>query len=161
MPKPPAPAAPMTPAATRPLSPGERRALRARAHALKPVVWIAASGPTEGVLRELDRALSAHELVKIRADIGGREERERLLQSLCTALDAQPVQTIGKVLIAFRPRPKAAEPHARPQPRRQAPGAKPAPGRRIARSRPSGARKRIPRAAHAARPAGRRAPRRG
>ena len=86
------------------------RALRARAHAHKPVVWIAATGATEGVVRELDRALAAHELVKIRADIDEREERGRLLQSLCEELGAQPVQTIGKMLVAFRPRPATAEP---------------------------------------------------
>ena len=86
-----------------------RRDLRARAHALKPVVWIASSGPTEGVVRELDRALAVHELVKIHAAIDDRRERSRLLQSLCETLHAQPVQTIGKMLVAFRPRPQSTD----------------------------------------------------
>jgi RNA-binding protein len=88
-------------------SPSQRmRALRARAHALKPVVRIAATGVTDGVMRELDRALTAHELVKIHAAIDEREERGRLLLMLCRELDAEPVQTIGKMLIAFRSRPQ-------------------------------------------------------
>ncbi|MPZ43716.1 MAG: ribosome assembly RNA-binding protein YhbY [Betaproteobacteria bacterium] len=93
-----------------PLAPRSLRGLRARAHALKPVVWIASTGPTEGVVRELDRALAVHELVKIHAAIDDRKERGRLLQSLCQELGAEPVQTIGKMLVAFRPRPQPAEP---------------------------------------------------
>jgi putative YhbY family RNA-binding protein len=92
-----------------PLTPKSLRALRARAHALKPVVWIAAGGPTEGVVRELDRALAVHELVKIHAAIDDREQRSQLLQSLCEQLGAEPVQTIGKMLVAFRPRPQSAD----------------------------------------------------
>jgi putative YhbY family RNA-binding protein len=92
--------------AAQPLDSRSLRALRARAHALKPVVWIASNGASEGVLRELDRALSAHELVKIHAAIDDREERGRVLRSLCEALGAQPVQTIGKMLVAFRARPQ-------------------------------------------------------
>ncbi|MGH8665882.1 MAG: YhbY family RNA-binding protein [Burkholderiales bacterium] len=107
--KPPASGAAMTIAASaEPLAPTNLRALRARAQALKPVVWIASTGPTEGVVRELDRALAVHELVKIHAAIDGRKERSWLLQSLCQELGAEPVQTIGKMLIAFRPRPQPA-----------------------------------------------------
>src|SRR5688572_27000329 len=65
-----------------PLTPRNLRALRARAHALRPVVWIASGGPTEGVVRELDRALAAHELVKMHAAIDDREARDQLLRSL-------------------------------------------------------------------------------
>jgi putative YhbY family RNA-binding protein len=119
-------AEPPIPAASEPVAAKSLRASRARAHALKPVVWVASTGPTEGVVRELDRALAAHELVKIHAAIDDRKERRRLLQSLCEILDAQPVQTIGKMLVAFRPRPQPTE----------APAAAPAP-RRTARGRPS------------------------
>jgi putative YhbY family RNA-binding protein len=108
-------AQPPIPAAPEPMAAKSLRALRARAHALKPVVWIASTGPTEGVMRELDRALAVHELVKIHAAIDDRNERSRLLQSLCEALGAQPVQTIGKMLVAFRARPPSAEAPTSPQ----------------------------------------------
>jgi RNA-binding protein len=94
-------------------SPSKRlRALRARAHALKPVVRIASTGVTDGVMRELDRALTVHELVKIHADIDERRQRAELLLMLCESLGAEPVQTIGKMLVAFRarPQPEAATP---------------------------------------------------
>jgi putative YhbY family RNA-binding protein len=92
----------------------DRRALRARAHGLKPVVWIAGSGITPGAMSEIERALTAHELIKIHAAGGNREARAALLTSICTELQAQPVQVIGKMLVAFRARP---DPVPEPAPR--------------------------------------------
>ncbi|MCC6475060.1 MAG: YhbY family RNA-binding protein [Burkholderiales bacterium] len=86
----------------------DRRALRARAHALKPVVWIAGSGLTPGVMAELDRALHAHELIKIHTAAENRAAREVLLEDICRTLGAEPVQIIGKTLVAFRARPGEA-----------------------------------------------------
>lgn len=90
------------------LSALDRRTLRARAHVLKPVVWIAQAGASAGVLQEIDRALTAHELVKMHAAVDGRAVREEMLATICAQLGAQPVQVIGKMLVAFRPRPPAA-----------------------------------------------------
>ncbi|MCC6472621.1 MAG: YhbY family RNA-binding protein [Burkholderiales bacterium] len=90
----------------------DRRALRARAHALKPVVWIAGNGLTPGVMAELDRALHAHELIKIHTAAGDRAAREVLLEDICRTLGAEPVQIIGKTLVAFRARPDATPEHA-------------------------------------------------
>ena len=49
------------------LTPLERKALKAKAHKLEPVVQIGAKGLTEEVIAEIDRALKAHELIKVRA----------------------------------------------------------------------------------------------
>ena len=90
------------------LSSKARSALRARAHGLKPVVWVAESGISAGAMHEIDRALTAHELIKIHAGVAGREARSALLDQICATLGAQPVQIIGKMLVAFRPRPDEA-----------------------------------------------------
>lgn len=97
------------------LTPAERRALRARAHHLQPVVLIGEAGFTPAVLKEIDLALKSHELIKIRVLGDDRERRESLLAEICAALDASPVQHIGKVLVIFRPRPE--EPGMPPAPR--------------------------------------------
>jgi RNA-binding protein YhbY len=47
-------------------APIERRALRARAHSLQPVVSISQNGLTEAVVREVEANLVSHELIKIR-----------------------------------------------------------------------------------------------
>ena len=91
-----------------PLTSAERRALRARAHALEPVVIVGSTGLTGTVLAEIERSLAAHELIKIRVPEAGREQRETLLGSVCAQTGAAPVQHIGKVLVVFRARPPEA-----------------------------------------------------
>jgi RNA-binding protein len=85
----------------------ERRALRARAHDLSPVVSISQKGLTEGVLKEIDLCLSAHELIKIRVFDIERAERDALLAEICAKLEAAPVQHIGKLLVVWREKPAA------------------------------------------------------
>lgn len=92
--------------AAEPLSGKARTALRARAHSLKPVVWIAESGITPGAMREIDRALDAHELIKIHAAVADRDVRAELLAAICSTLNAQPIQRIGKMLVVYRERPE-------------------------------------------------------
>ena len=79
-----------------------RRALRARAHGLNPVVSIAESGLTESVLKEIDASLKSHELIKIRVYGDDRAQREAFLAEICTKLNAAPVQHIGKLLVVWR-----------------------------------------------------------
>ncbi len=100
------------------LTPAERRALRARAHHLPPFVMIGEAGLTPAVLREIDLALKSHELIKIRVLGNDRERRERLIGDISAALDASPVQHIGKILMVYRPRPEEAKP-PKPRPRRK------------------------------------------
>ncbi len=87
----------------------ERRALRARAHHLQPVVMIGDAGLTPAVLAEIDINLKSHELIKIRVLGDDRTLRKNLITDICIALDASPVQKIGKILIVFRPNPETAE----------------------------------------------------
>ena len=91
------------------LNSAERRALRARAHALNPVVMIGSSGLSAAVLKEIDLALKSHELIKIRMLGDDRAARGEALERICSALDAAPVQLLGKVLVIYRPRPEPEE----------------------------------------------------
>jgi RNA-binding protein len=96
-----------------PLLPSFRRELRARAHHLHPVVSIGQHGLTPAVLHEIDIALTAHELIKVRVFSDERTGREALLERICEAMDCAPVQRIGKLLVLWRKRPAGAE-EARP-----------------------------------------------
>ncbi len=86
------------------LTPAQRSALRARAHALSPVVMMGQAGLTEAVLLEIEGALKAHELIKIKVAEGDREARAQIQETVCQRLSAAPVQQIGKVLVLYRPR---------------------------------------------------------
>jgi len=88
------------------LSPVERKALKARAHHLDPVVMIGDAGLTPAVMREINIALSSHELIKVRVLGDDRDARMAMYASMCEELGAAPVQAIGKLLVLFRPKPE-------------------------------------------------------
>lgn len=86
----------------------ERKAYRADAHHLDPVVMIGGGGLTPAVLKEADAALKAHGLIKVRVLGDDRAAREEMYAQLCDKLDAAPIQHIGKLLILWRPIPEKA-----------------------------------------------------
>jgi len=83
----------------------ERAHLKARAHKLEPTVFVGHHGVTPSVITEVDRALTAHELIKVKILGDDREARETIGNQLCAGTDAAPVQRVGKVLVIWRPRP--------------------------------------------------------
>lgn len=87
----------------------ERAQLRARAHALAPVVQIGHAGLSDTVVKEVDRALTAHELIKVRILGDDRDARVELGDALCERTDAAVVQRVGKILALFRPKPETPE----------------------------------------------------
>lgn len=88
------------------LSPTERRALKARAHPLKPTVMIGNDGLSASVMQEIDSTLKAHELIKIRIDHEDADEREDMLGIICANTGASAIDHIGKILVVYRERPK-------------------------------------------------------
>ncbi|MBK7001333.1 MAG: YhbY family RNA-binding protein [Rhodoferax sp.] len=86
------------------LTPAQRKERRAEAHHLHPVVMIGNDGLTPGVKSEIDAALNAHGLIKIRIFSDDRAERETMLQSLADEMNAAPIQHIGKLLVLWRPK---------------------------------------------------------
>ena len=88
------------------LSPTERKAQRALAHHLDPVVMVGGDGLTANVKKETDAALNAHGLIKVRVFSDDRTAREAMFQSLAEELSAAPIQHIGKLLVLWRPMPE-------------------------------------------------------
>ena len=91
------------------LTPRERQALKGRAHALEPVVHVGQHGVTAALAKEIERALTAHELIKVKVTAPDRDAREALCDEIVAKTDAAEVQRVGKVLVLWRPRPEAAE----------------------------------------------------
>jgi RNA-binding protein len=84
------------------LTSAERKALKAKAHKLDPVVQIGSKGLTDEVIAEIDRALRAHELIKVRAATLDRDQRDEAFVSICQKTNAEQVQQVGKVCVIFR-----------------------------------------------------------
>ena len=91
------------------LSTKERTHLKARAHALEPVVQAGNSGLTDALVTEVDRALTAHELIKVKINTDDREARVALGDEICSRTGAAAVHRVGKVLIMWRPRPEEVD----------------------------------------------------
>ena len=87
------------------LSSAERKDKRAEAHHLEPVVMVGNAGATPAVVREIDAALNAHGLIKVRVALDDRAAREAMLLALADELGAAPIQHIGKLVVLWRPVP--------------------------------------------------------
>jgi RNA-binding protein len=84
------------------LTPAQRQHLRSLAHSRQPVVMIGNNGLTPAVMKEIDLALSSHELIKIKAASDEPDTRRAWLEEIAAATGAAPVQQIGKVLVMYR-----------------------------------------------------------
>ena len=87
------------------LTPAQRKDKRADAHHLDPVVMIGGDGLTPAVIKEIDAALNAHGLIKVRVFSDERETRNAFFASLAEQLSAAAIQHIGKLLVLWRPLP--------------------------------------------------------
>jgi RNA-binding protein len=87
------------------LTTSQRARLKAKAHALEPVVQVGAAGASEKVIAEVDRSLTAHGLIKVRLAVADRETRDELAQTLSERTAAAVVQQVGRILVLWRPRP--------------------------------------------------------
>ncbi|MFE8646720.1 YhbY family RNA-binding protein [Sphingomonas sp. NCPPB 2930] len=85
------------------LTPAQRREKRADAHHLSPVVIVGNDGLTPAVQKEVDAALNAHGLIKVRIVSDDRNGRELIYHTLVEELGAAPVQHIGKLVVLWRP----------------------------------------------------------
>lgn len=91
------------------LTPTERKAKRSLAHHLDPVVLVGNEGLSAAVVKELDAALTAHGLIKVRVFSDSRDDRATLLAEMAERLAAAAVQHIGKLLVLWRPMPPKAK----------------------------------------------------
>ena len=87
------------------LTPRERSHLKGRAHALEARVQVGQAGVTDAVAAEVDRALKAHELIKVKILGDDRHARAEIADALAARADAALVQSVGKVIVLWRPNP--------------------------------------------------------
>src|SRR5690606_34748412 len=91
-------------AASMNLTERQKKYLRGLAHGRDPIVLIGQAGASPAVANELDSALAAHELVKVKARVGDRELRDELLEQLAVQTNSSLVQRIGNVGVFYRPK---------------------------------------------------------
>ncbi|MBM4269658.1 MAG: YhbY family RNA-binding protein [Deltaproteobacteria bacterium] len=82
----------------------QRKYLRGLAHGLEPIVHVGNAGVTDAVLRALDAALTAHELVKVR--LHQPSDKHGDAEALAAGSGAALCGLVGHVVILYRPHPK-------------------------------------------------------
>ena len=82
----------------------QRKHLRGLAHAYRPLVQIGKEGLTENVVRAIDDALEAHELVKVKI-AAERVDRERMVPVIEERTASECVGTVGHMAILYRRHP--------------------------------------------------------
>jgi RNA-binding protein len=80
----------------------QKQHLKGLAHSLKPVVLLGGNGLTEGVLAEIDSALTHHELIKVKVASADRELKNAIVDAIIRETQSAKVQLIGHVLVIFR-----------------------------------------------------------
>lgn len=83
--------------------------MKARAHALEPILHVGRTGIQDAVVAELDRALTAHQLIKLKINDPDRDIRESIANDLSARTDSTIVQRVGKVVVLWRPTADTAE----------------------------------------------------
>jgi RNA-binding protein len=88
------------------LSGKQRRALRALAHALKPVVLVGQRGVTAALLRQVDTALTDHELIKVKLGPDCPIDRKEAGEVVASGVDCELAGIVGRVLVLYRRHPE-------------------------------------------------------
>ena len=83
----------------------EKKKLKAQAHPLNPVVIIGQAGLTAAVIKEINLALDAHELIKVRIR-AERDERTAIRERICAETQAEQIQSVGQIAVLYRKNPK-------------------------------------------------------
>jgi len=86
----------------------QKRFLRGLGHHLKPVVFVGQHGITDGVIKKVDEELENHELIKIKLGQNSDDGTADVVEDLAE-LNAHHVQSIGRVVLMYRPREKDPE----------------------------------------------------
>ncbi len=88
--------------ATMALTERQKKHLRRLGHELHPIVLVGQRGLTASVAEELGRALEHHELVKLRARVGSRDDRDAIFAELASLTASEFVYRIGNVGLFYK-----------------------------------------------------------
>jgi len=86
------------------LNSSQRRRLKSLAHHLEPVVMVGRKGFSENLSKAVDKALSDHELIKIKF-VDLKDEKRELTDEIISSVNASLVGIIGNIAILYRENP--------------------------------------------------------
>jgi RNA-binding protein len=84
------------------LTNNQKKFLRSKGQALKPVVMVGQHGLSESVLAELESSMNKHELLKIKIRTEDKDEKQKMIDKIIEFSQSHLVQVIGNVMVIYR-----------------------------------------------------------
>lgn len=84
----------------------QKRFLRAEAHHLTPIFQVGKGGVNEQMLRQIEDALEARELIKVRILDNCEEDKHDVAEALASGTNSELVQLIGLTVVLYKPSKK-------------------------------------------------------
>lgn len=84
------------------LSGKQKRFLRAEAHHLTPIFQVGKGGVNKEMLRQIEEALEARELIKVRILDNCEEDKHEVAESLAKGTGSELVQLIGLTVVLYK-----------------------------------------------------------
>lgn len=86
----------------------QRAMLRGMANTMETILYIGKDGVVPGTIKQASDALEARELIKCAVQQGCPLTAREAVTELCAALEAEPVQCIGRRFVMYRPSKKSS-----------------------------------------------------
>nr|WP_227767578.1 ribosome assembly RNA-binding protein YhbY [Zhaonella formicivorans] len=80
----------------------QKRFLRAMGNEIEPIIQVGKGGVNDNVVKQVDEALEARELIKVRVLQNCLEEPEDVAEALAEETKAELVQVIGRNMLLYR-----------------------------------------------------------
>ncbi|MFZ5641286.1 MAG: ribosome assembly RNA-binding protein YhbY [Bacillota bacterium] len=84
----------------------QKRFLRAMGSEIEPIVQVGKGGVSDNLIQQVDEALEARELVKLRVLKNSPDELDDIAGKIAAATGAAVAQTIGHIILFYRPAKK-------------------------------------------------------
>jgi RNA-binding protein len=91
------------------LSGKQRRYLRALGHELRSIIQVGRGGLDDGLVAAVDRALTDHELVKIKLGEAANLDRHDAAADLAARTRSEVAQVLGNTVLLYRAHPDEPE----------------------------------------------------
>jgi RNA-binding protein len=80
----------------------QKRFLRAEAHHLNPIFQVGKGGVNDHLIRHIEEALEARELIKISMLNNCLDEKDEVAEELASRAGAELVQVIGRTIVLYK-----------------------------------------------------------
>jgi RNA-binding protein len=80
----------------------QKRHLRSLAHHLDPIFQVGKGGVNENLIRQIEDALEARELLKVSVLQNCEQDKDEVAEELTAGAGAELVQLIGKTIVLYK-----------------------------------------------------------